>query len=112
MIKRALTDTSQSMAPRTVDQWRQISDERWERLDGAVVKYDHTVASNTARPWLPNHRGFMAYGPGPEEFNALCFTRRNSPFHVRRKFKTARAAMAAVDQAFPPQAVDSEHDGI
>lgn len=79
--------------------WEQKGRERWERPDGAVVKYDHTTACNTSRPWLAGHRGYMAFGPGrDEEFNYLAqkYGRVIGP----RKWKTPEAAMAAVDKEF------------
>ena len=77
--------------------------ERWEAPDGAVVKYDHTVECDTARPWLPHHRGYMAFAPGKSEYNYLKLIRRNSRLHIPRKFKTAKAAMKAVDKEYPPK---------
>lgn len=81
--------------------WKQVHRQRWERDDGAVVKIDETVQCNTSRPWLPNYRGWKAWGPGPEQSNYLGFCRRNSRLNIPRKFKTAEAAMAAVDKEYP-----------
>lgn len=81
--------------------WTKTRDGRWDSDDNAVVKYDHTVECNTAKPWLPNHRGFIAYGPGPSETNYLGFRRKNSRGTIPRKFKTAEAAMKAIDKHFP-----------
>lgn len=81
--------------------WQQKHHRRWERSDGAVVKYDTFVECNTAKPWLPNHRGYIAYGPGPEETNYLGYKRKNSPFLIPCKFKTAANAMMAIEKAYP-----------
>ena len=78
--------------------WRKISEYRWERHDNAVVKMDTSTELNTSRPWLPNYRGWIAFGPGSEEHNYLGFKRRNSPLLIPRKFKTAEATMSAVDR--------------
>lgn len=79
--------------------WTQKSDSRWERADGAVVR-DVGASSPESKPWLPGHRGWMAFGPGPDEHNYL-----SMPFGKRfrgpRKWKTAEAAMRAVDREFP-----------
>lgn len=71
------------------------------RSDNAVVKIDEIAETLTAKPWLPNYRGWIAYGPGDDNHNCLCFKRRNSRFSIPRKFKTAKAAMEAVDRDFP-----------
>lgn len=81
--------------------WTQINDERWERGDGAVVKIDHTTEANSARPWLPNYRGWIAFGPGDNQYNYLGFKRKNSDFNIPRKFKAAENAMLSVDREFP-----------
>lgn len=80
--------------------WTKTREDRWDADDGCVAKIDHTVECNTSRPWLLNYRGWMGYGPGPYQFNALVFKRRNSRSIVR-KFKTAEAAMRAVDKEYP-----------
>lgn len=82
-------------------EWKEIHHRRWQSTDGAVVKIDEATECNTSRPWLPNYRGWKAYGPGPDQGNYLGFNRRNSGFRVARKFKTAQAAMAAVDEEYP-----------
>lgn len=81
-------------------EWRKISEYRWERHDNAVVKIDTSTELSTSSPWLPNYRGWIAYGPGPEEHNYLGFKRRNSPLLIPRKFKTAESAMGAVDREY------------
>lgn len=73
--------------------------DRWQRVDGAVVKIDHSVELSTSRPWLPNYRGWEGWGPGDND--SLVFSRRNTRFRVRRKFKTAGVAMKAVDSEYP-----------
>lgn len=81
--------------------WHERNARRWESDDGAVVKIDDVAETCTARPWLPHYRGWVAYGPGPEQHNYLGFFRRNSRLNIPRKFKTAAAAMQAVDGAWP-----------
>lgn len=88
----------------TVRYWHRKHMHRWERDDGCVVKIDRTTECFTGRPWLPNYRGWMAYGPGDDEHNYLGFTRKRSPFIIPRKFKTPEAAMAAVDREYPFEA--------
>jgi hypothetical protein len=80
--------------------WREVHAERWESSDGAVVKYDRSTMLSTAKPWLPNHRGWMAFGPGQEQFNYLGYwTKRR--FKIPRKFKTPAAGMGAVNREYP-----------
>jgi hypothetical protein len=85
--------------------WTQINKQRWERSDGAVVKYDEAVQCNTACPWLPNHRGFMAYGPGKDQHNYIGFFRKNRnklwPKRIPTKYKTPQSAMKAVNEKWP-----------
>lgn len=81
--------------------WKQVGHQKYRRGDNAVVVYDETTTCNTAKPWLPNHRGWMAYGPGKDEHNYLGFYRKNGRFKIPRKFKTERAAMMAVEKEFP-----------
>ena len=71
--------------------------ERWERYDGAVVanhEFTHHDPSN------PNAdvRCFVAFPPDSDRY--LGFWRGH--FYVPRRWKTAAAAMAAVDREFPP----------
>jgi len=75
--------------------------DRWDRSDGCCVKIDHSVECNSSRPWLPNYRGWKAFG-NRGEFDALCFRRCNTRMQIPRKFKSAEAAMLAVDTEFPP----------
>lgn len=81
--------------------WTQLGRRTWRSDDNAVVKIDSTTECSTSRPWLPNYRGWMAFVPGDSEFEKLTFERRNSRFKVVRKFKTAQAAMAAIDKEYP-----------
>jgi hypothetical protein len=81
--------------------WKEVNARRWVRSDNAVVIIDESVACSTSRPWLPNYRGWMAFGPGDEEHNYLGFMRKRSLFRIPKKFKTAAAAMRAVDLAYP-----------
>jgi hypothetical protein len=81
--------------------WREIHYRRWERDDGAVVRYDTAAECSTAKPWKKGHRGWLAYGPGVDEFNYLKYKRRNSSLTLPVKFKTASSAMKAIDTRFP-----------
>lgn len=84
--------------------WARVEDRRgkprFERQDGAVVCYDHSTACNTARPWLPNHRGYMGFGPGTDQHNYLAQRSRRG-LSWPKKFKTPEAAIAAVDKEWP-----------
>lgn len=85
--------------------WVETRKDRWDRSDGAVVKIDHTVECSTSRPWLPNYRGWKAWGPGENDllgFKRRCTRLRRSRFVIARKFKTAQSAMKAVDAEYPP----------
>lgn len=89
--------------------WVETRKDRWDRTDGAVVKIDHAVECDTSRPWLPNYRGWKAWGPGDNDL--LGFKRRStrlrrSRFVIARKFKTAQSAMKAVDAEYPPNVPD------
>jgi len=81
--------------------WHERNPRRWESDDGAVVKIDAVAETRTARPWLPHYRGWVAYGPGPDQHNYIGFIRRNSRMKIPSKFKTASAAMKAVDNVWP-----------
>lgn len=93
--------------------WTQVSDKRWVSDDNAVVKIDLSAQCMHSRPWRPNYRGWIAYGPGPEEFNYLKFFSKRG-HSVPRKFKFAEKAMLAVDKEFPrisKDEVDGEKNG-
>jgi hypothetical protein len=85
--------------------WRQISEDRWEREDGAVVHNDRTTQWSTSEPWRPKHRSWIAFGPGQNQSNFLgYFPRRpraltRSPNRVPVKFRSAENAMRALDRA-------------
>ena len=87
----------------TASYWHRKHDRCWERDDGALVMIDAATECCTARPWLPNYRGWIAYGPRDNDGwrDYLWFTRKGSLLHIPRKFKTPEAAMAAVDHAYP-----------
>lgn len=72
----------------------------WRRPDNAVVKYDWSVACLTAKPWLKNHRGWMAFGPGKDDNNYLKW-RNKRGFGIPRKFKTPENAMKALEKVYP-----------
>jgi hypothetical protein len=82
---------------------------RWTRTDGAVVKWDDSS------PWpnsaVASARMWTAWEPDPSE-RALSMTRgrlrRAQDGHLwrpgfPRRWKTAEAAMAAVDREYPLQ---------
>lgn len=85
-------------------QWNQTNTRRWDSDDGACVKYDYSTQFTTAREWLPNHRGYVAFGPNCEY--PLTFTKYR-PKHIihfmeiTRKFKTPENAMKVIDCEFP-----------
>lgn len=77
-----------------------MSRQRYERSDGAVVKWDDdTPYSN---PINPTARMWTAWEPDPGE-SALMKRLRGRPrsVGVPRRFKTAIAAMKAVDKRWP-----------
>jgi hypothetical protein len=76
--------------------WREKNWRRWERSDGAVVQWDQR--SPHVRPWLPAARMWTAWEPDPSD-NYLKMT--NGRLSWPRRFKTAQAAMRAVDKEFP-----------
>jgi hypothetical protein len=69
----------------------------YERTDGAYVW--RTKDEYWAKPWLPGHRGWVAFGPGGDNEPAINFERygRNHP----RRWKTPEAAMKVVDELYP-----------
>lgn len=82
--------------------WRQISDRRWERSDGAAVLWDDRTPH--ANPCLPHARMWTAWSPNPED-RCLTQGRRNSRRTWPRRFRTPENAMAAADREWPPKAV-------
>ena len=101
-LARSVAGRSSSPSHCSVGWVETRKDDRWDRADGACVKIDHTVECSTSRPWLPNYRGWKAWGPGDNDL--LGFKLRRSRFTIARKFKTAAAAMKAVDAEYPPNA--------
>ena len=82
-----------------------IAEDRWVRSDNALVLYDHDATGATSHPWLDRPRGWKAFGPGPSKYNVLHYLRwrRFRAFiRVARKWRSAQAAMAAVDSMYPP----------
>src|SRR5271166_4361717 len=87
--------------------WTRISGRRWERSDGAVVKYDDS--SPWPNPAVATARMYTAWEPNPSE-QALSMTRGRErraqdgrlwrPGFPRR-WKTPEAAMKAVDREYP-----------
>jgi hypothetical protein len=98
-----------SAVPATSSSWTQTALYRFERPDNAVVLYDHDSQGATSKPWLDRNRGWKAFGPGPASYNFLHYfraVRLSAPVKVARKWRTAAAAMKAVDAEFPPPAGD------
>ena len=77
--------------------WKQVNENRWARSDGAVVMWDHR--SPHPNPTLPSARMWTAWEPDPSD-RYLSRTHRNSVFTSPRRWKTAEAAMLAVDKLF------------
>lgn len=71
--------------------------DRWDREDGAAVKY--SLDYYWANPAKPGHRGWLAFGPTEEQ--PLFYTLRGSRAKIHRRWKTAEAAMEAVDEMYP-----------
>lgn len=88
-----------------MSQWREESPTRWVRTDGAVVCYNDRTPN--LRPWKADHRGWVAFGPGPDKFNYLKMRSKRGLAWPKR-FKTAASAMKAVDAAHPPPARHSK----
>jgi hypothetical protein len=91
--------------------WRQVSGRRWERRDGAVVKWDDS--SPYPNPEVAGSRLWTAWEPDPHQ-GALSMSRgfqRYAPDarpghrywrpRFPRRWKTAAAAMRAVDREYP-----------
>lgn len=101
-----------SARSRLATHWRAIGRLRFERPDGAVVKYDPDGVLTGSRPWLPGHRGWLAFGPGPTPNNVLGYYRRDSRVKVARRYRSAANARRAVDLQFPiGRPGDWRHDG-
>lgn len=77
--------------------WSQTDAKRWDRSDGAAVKYAEADNYMYAKPWLDGHRGWMAYAPD-KEF-PLSYRTKNG-FNVAIKYKSAESAMATIDRLF------------
>jgi hypothetical protein len=71
--------------------------DRWDREDGAAVKY--SLDYYWANPVKPGHRGWIAFGP--KDDHALFYTLRGSRAKIHRRWKTAQAAMAYIDEMYP-----------
>jgi hypothetical protein len=90
--------------------WKQTkfgTRERWERSDGAIVKWDD--CSPYPNPAQPTARMFTAWAPDPsDKYLGMVRgrTRRAQDGHIwkpgfPRRWKTAKAAMKAVDKEYP-----------
>jgi hypothetical protein len=77
--------------------WTQTSWRRWDRHDGAAVKWD----DSSPYPNSMNPRALMwtAFEPDPSEMYLKRTSKRG--FSYPRRWKTAQAAMAEVDRLFP-----------
>jgi hypothetical protein len=92
--------------------WTQITfgpRARWERRDGAIVRYDES--SPYPNPAVSSAKMFTAWEPDPSE-RALSMERghwrvaqdgHRFKFSFPRRWKTAEAAMRAVNKEFPFQ---------
>jgi hypothetical protein len=78
--------------------WVQKTSRRWVRSDGAVVKWDDS--SPHPNPERESSRMWTAWEPDPSP-HYLATTRGTSLFIWQRRWKTAAAAMAAVDREYP-----------
>jgi hypothetical protein len=78
--------------------WTQISKIKWERNDGAAVKWGQ-FGSPHPNPANPNSRMWIAFEPDPSD---RCLTMRRGRLGFAIRFKTAQAAMARLDKLYPP----------
>lgn len=77
--------------------WHKVSDERWERHDGAVVMLD--LRSPYPNPMNPRSLLWTAWEPDPSDraLSQRCSRRFKRP----RRWGSAEAAMLAVEREFP-----------
>ena len=86
--------------------WRFLSGDgykaRFERTDFVyVMKSDDEYY---ARPWLPAHRGWVAFRGAKnkdEDGTIVGYDRRTTRFRIPRRWKTPEAAMRAMDREHP-----------
>lgn len=78
--------------------WIKKSISRYERTDGAVVKYDESANTYYAKSWAEGHRGWMIYLP-TEEYPVYYKTKRG--MHVAIKFMTSEGAIKALEKLAP-----------
>jgi hypothetical protein len=79
--------------------WREVHGHRWERSDGAVVKWDQS--SPYPNPILESARMWTAWEPDPSQrYLGRSNGRRSWP----RRWNTPQAAMDAVDREHPLKA--------
>ncbi len=87
--------------------WKQTSAFRFERTDGCVVAYGREHWGPETNENSPSHRGWVAFGPGKEETNYLGYYPKRwrrggrSNMRVSIKFKTAEAAIKALEKQYP-----------
>jgi hypothetical protein len=87
--------------------WQQVGSSRWQRIDGAIVKWDDS--SPYPNPMNPRSRLYTAWEPDPSERALMMHRgrlRKDQKGHLYRfgfprRWKTAEAAMKAVDKEFP-----------
>jgi len=79
--------------------WNNFSEHRWERSDGALVKYDEKANYRYAKPWLKKHKGWIAYLPN-EEF-PISYKVPNSFMKVPIKFASAENAIKRIETVCP-----------
>lgn len=80
--------------------WRMVNENRYVRNDGAVVMWDQR--SPYPNPENPESRLWTAWEPDPSE-RYIGMGRRGSRLTWPRRWKTAEAAMSAVDRLYPVQ---------
>lgn len=79
--------------------WVEVSKHRWERSDGAVVRYQEEANYFYACSWKKGHKGWLIYGPDSEA--AVSYSRKDTWMKIAIKFTSAERAMARIDKLFP-----------
>lgn len=78
--------------------WRMVHENRYVRVDGAVVMRDQR--SPYPNPLNPKSLLWTAWEPDPSE-SAISKQHYHSAFRSPRRWKSPEAAMKAVDRLFP-----------
>lgn len=92
-----------------INHWAKVSEDRWERCDGAVVKFDQS--SPYPNPEVQSSRMWTAWEPEPSQC-ALSMERGFVRYpgagiskcwrpRFPRRWKTVETAMKAVDREYP-----------